>query len=596
MNLIEPSDIIKSARVRRFGGENAAKFIMLLARIDRINKIYKRNLDKSGLEFIDSLIEDFEIKFHISEEELAKIPKTGSFVTVSNHPFGGIDGLLLLSIIKKIRPDYKIHTNFLLEKFKPIEEFFLPKNPFDSKLSDMTRDEGRELALNHLKEGNSLGIFPAGEISSYNSEGNIISDQQWKKSALRFIKDADIPIIPIYFQGANSRAYHLLGLVHPLLKTVKLPSEFLNKKNKLINIRIGNPITPREQRKIKDLSRFGRFLRAKTYAMGSSLEVSNIFSHEIFPEHQAEEIIPPVDKNLILDEVNNLRADHLLFTSENYEVISAPTLQMPNLMREIGRLREITFREVGEGTNRSMDVDEFDLYYHQLFIWDKEENTIVGAYRIGKGKEILDKFGIKGFYIQSLFKLKNSLTPILAQSIELGRSFIVQDYQRKPLPLFLLWKGILFFLIKNPEYKYMMGPVSISNRFSNLSKSLIVNFIETHYFDNEIAKSITPRTKFKVKDSDQIEPNDLFDHTSDINDLDKLIKDIEQQGYRMPVLLKKYIKLNGKIIGFNLDPKFNDALDGLLILDINDVPYDTIASLSKELQDDSLLERFEPLP
>jgi len=592
MNLIEPNDIIKSDRLRKLGGENAAKFLMLLTRIDKINKIYNKHLDKTGLEFVEALIEDFEIKFQFNEEDLARIPKKGAFITVSNHPFGGIDGLLLLMMIKKVRPDFKIFSTHLLERFKPIDEYFIAKSPFDSKMPDEQREKALQQAYEHLEEGGCVGLFPSGAISSYNSESNIIFDQEWKKSALRFIKNAKKPVVPIYFQGANSRAYHLLGLVHPLLKTVKLPSEFLNKKNKLINIRVGYPIIPREQKQITDLDRFGRFLRAKTYALGTSLEVSSIFSHDIVPSQKVEEIMPAIDHDVIVKEVNKLRGDNLLFTSENYEIICAPTFEMPNIIKEIGRLREITFREVGEGTNRSYDLDEFDLYYHQLFIWDKDEDAIVGAYRIGKGEEIIESYGKKGFYIQSLFKIKNQFTPILKQSIELGRSFIVKEYQRKPLPLFLLWKGILYFLIKNPEYRYMIGPVSISSRFSSFSKGVIVKFIETYYNNNELAKCITPRTRFKIKDVESVETNFLYQHTDDINDLDKIIKDIEQHGYRMPVLLKKYIKLNGKIIGFNLDPKFNDALDGLLILDLYDVPYETIASLSKELEDESLLERF----
>jgi len=215
----------------------------------------------------------------------------------------------------------------------------------------------------------------------------------------------------------------------------------------------------------------------------------------------------------------------------------------------------------------------------------------VGAYRVGKGKEVLDRYGKKGFYIQSLFKIDNGFIPILAQSIELGRSFIVKEYQKKPLPLFLLWKGILYFLIKNPEYRYLIGPVSISSHFSNYSKGVIINFMKANYYDNEFARFITPRNNFRVA----VSMNDtevLFEKNNDINKLDKFIQEIEPEDFRMPILLKKYIKLNGKIIGFNVDPKFNHALDGLLILDLFQVPMETITSLSKEINDKSLLERF----
>jgi putative hemolysin len=264
---------------------------------------------------------------------------------------------------------------------------------------------------------------------------------------------------------------------------------------------------------------------------------------------------------------------------------------MPSIMTELGRLREETFRDVGEGTNRSIDIDEFDLYYWQLFIWDEEEKRIVGAYRAGKGKEILDRYGVKGFYINSLFKIDEKFSYILEQSIELGRSFIVKEYQRKPLPLFLLWKGILYFLIKNPEYRYLIGPVSISNRFSSYSKGLIISFMKSNYYDQDFARFIKPRNMFRVPINKE-DYDIIFNNCTDLSRLDNFIKDIEPEEFRMPVLLKKYVKLNGKIISFNVDPKFNDALDGLLILDLFQVPIDTITSLSKEINDKSLLERF----
>ena len=256
---------------------------------------------------------------------------------------------------------------------------------------------------------------------------------------------------------------------------------------------------------------------------------------------------------------------------------------MPVTLNEIGRLREITFREVGEGTNNSIDVDEYDLYYHQLIIWDKENKRIVGAYRLGKGKEIIEQYGIKGFYIESLFKIKKGFEYVLNESIELGRSFIVKEYQREPMALFLLWKGILYFLLKNPDYRYLIGPVS--NKYSTLSKVLIVEFIKANFFNNELARYIEPRTRFKVLFNQDIDKEVMLEYTeSDIKKFDKFIKEVEPY-YTMPVLLKKYLQQNAKIIGFNVDPAFNNCLDGLIILDLFDVPMETIESLTKEFED-----------
>jgi putative hemolysin len=260
-------------------------------------------------------------------------------------------------------------------------------------------------------------------------------------------------------------------------------------------------------------------------------------------------------------------------------------------MNELGRLREITFRAVGEGTNHSVDLDEYDLYYNQLFVWDNVAKRIVGAYRVGKGKEILRRYGIKGFYLQSLFRMNRKFISTLNQSLELGRSFIVEDYQRRPMPLFLLWKGILYFMLKHTEYRYLIGPVSISNNFSQFSRGLIMQYIREHHYDAKLGRYVKPRTRYNVPGYN-VDEEIILEVTGDLNQFDRFIKEVEPNDYTMPILLKRYLKLNGKIIGFNLDPKFNDALDGFLVLDLYDVPMETISSLSKEINDDSIMERF----
>jgi putative hemolysin len=591
MNLFEREDLRKATNLR-VGGGSISRLLMILLRLNKVNQLYSKIADKTGLDFLNSALDTLQVKFEINPEELKRIPKTGPFITISNHPYGGIDGMLSIKLIAEIRPDYKNLGNYLVKRVPQIQEYILPVDPFEGKNNKLNSIVGIKAAINHLKEGKPLGIFPSGEVSTYyDKEDQGAVDRQWQLSIIKFIRNAEVPVVPIYFQGTNSRLFHLLGLIHPSLRTAKLPSELLNKKNKVIKIRIGNPISVQDQNEYEDIERFGRFLRLKTYALGSSIEVSKFFNYNLIPAEKPEPIISPVKPETVECEVEKLMSSYLLFKSKNFSVICAPSVEMPNIMTELGRLREETFRDVGEGTNRSIDIDEFDLYYWQLFIWDDEEKRIVGAYRAGKGKEILDRYGVKGFYINSLFKIDEKFSPILEQSIELGRSFIVKEYQRKPLPLFLLWKGILYFLIKNPDYRYLIGPVSISNRFSSYSKGLIISFMKSNYYDQDFARYIKPRNMFRVPINKE-DYDIIFNNCSDISRLDNIIKDIEPEEFRMPVLLKKYVKLNGKIISFNVDPKFNDALDGLLILDLFQVPIDTITSLSKEINDKTLLERF----
>lgn len=536
-------------------------------------------------QYLEAMTRDLQIDFQVDPAELAKIPKDGAVLFISNHHFGGIDVLLFLKAISPIRPDIKLVSNSIPRQLENLSGFFLrPGRESNRKINPFRN------MFNHLKNQMALCVFPAGDSSSYKIDSRL-TDPKWKETYIKFIKNAGVTIIPTYFHGPNTNIFSILIPTHPLLRSIKLPIDLTARKNKTIYLRFGGAISVNEQNEFDDLEKFGRYIRAKIYALGSPLEIKKFFIPSLKREPKEEPIIEGQPKEKIVEEVLRIKEEYLLFKFENYSVICAPTFEMPTVLNEIGRLREITFRDVGEGTNRSIDIDEFDLYYHQLFIWDDEMNQIVGAYRVGKGKDILALYGIKGFYIQSLFRISPEFSPYLSQAIELGRSFIVKDYQRKPMPLFLLWKGILYFLIKNPEYRYLIGPVSISNRFSNFSKTLIIKFLKKNHFNYDMAKYIGSRKEFKVLpkyDTDIV----LEKTQNDINKLDKIIADVEITNYRMPVLLKKYLKLNAKLIGFNIDPLFNNALDGLIILDLYEVPMSTIQSLSKEINDASLLDRF----
>lgn len=592
MNLIDESDLLKaSGSLNRFGGSLAAKMVMYIMRLNKINKLYSNVYSDDANAFLDRLIEALGVNIEINDEDLQKIPREGAFITVSNHPFGGLDGIILIKLLSKIRPDYKVMANFLLKKIVPIKDYFLGVNPFENRKS-ISSAGGIKEALRQIADGKPLGLFPAGEVSAYQTDSNSIEDREWGVSVLKLIKKAHVPVIPIYFQGSNSMLFQLLGLIHPMLRTIKLPSELLNKKNKAVRLRIGNPITVEVQDSFTDMVQYGKFLRARTYLLGSSLELKKFFPKSQKAESTVEPVAEAVDTAVMKHEIEGIADDYLLFHLKNYSVYCAPSIRVPNILNEIGRLRELTFRAVGEGTNRSIDLDEFDLYYFHLFIWDNDADRIVGAYRVGKGKEIIDRYGLKGFYVHTLFKIQKPMLPVLYESIELGRSFIVEEYQRKPLPLFLLWKGILYFLIKNPEYRYLVGPVTISGKYTEVSKELIMKFIIRNHYNKELARYITPRSKYRVETNDPDVEVMLDASRDNMTTLDKMIGDIEPSNDKLPILLKKYISLNARIVGFNIDPKFNMCLDGLLILDLFDVPMHTIESLSKEINDETIMSRF----
>ena len=574
-------------------GTIIAETLLRIFKYKRLNRVYTEHHDKDPVLLINSLLDELELKYELPEQDLKNIPAEGGFITISNHPYRGIDSMFLFKLIYEKRKDFKIMASYLLKNIEPLRDIILPVNTNETKEDKQSSFSGIKESLNYVNNNHCLGMFPAGEISAHFEVSKIILDNVWQTPALKFIKKLNVPVVPVYFHGTNSRLLHIFRKINPLMKLIPLPDEIVNKKNKTVKIRIGTPITVKEQNEFKDIAQFGRYLRARTYLLGSRLEPRKFFSaNPAKRKSNLEPIAAPVPADVLTEEFNRIRTDYELFSANNFSVLCAPTWVIPELFNEIGRLREITFREVGEGTNKSADIDEFDLYYYHLFVWDTEQNRLVGAYRIGKGKEIANIYGASGFYISSLFKIRREFLPVLKESLELGRSFIVKDYQKKAMPLFLLWKGIMFFLLRNQEYRYLIGPVSISNDFSKFSRSLIVEFIRTYFTDEEKARFIEPRKKFVVKDDKAVDRKIFIDVAErDINKIERIIMDIEP-GYRIPVLLRKYLELNGKIIGFNIDPKFNDCLDGLIIVDVYDAPPEFIKGLSRELKDESILERF----
>ena len=302
-------------------------------------------------------------------------------------------------------------------------------------------------------------------------------------------------------------------------------------------------------------------------------------------ENIVQNIIDETPKEDILKDISKLRGtDRMLFTNGNYEIYFTPYDEIPSVMREIGRQRELTFRAVGEGSNLPFDLDEYDQHYHHLFLWDNSAEKLAGAYRMALGRDVMKKFGIKGFYTSSLFEFEQDIHPFFKKVIEMGRAYISEEYQQKPLPLFLLWRGIVHVCLRNPDHKFLMGGVSISNKFSEFSKSLMIEFMRSNYYDSAVAQYITPKNDFKVKLRDRDKLLFLNEMNADLNKLDKFIDDLEPE-LRMPVLIKKYIKQNAKVIAFNVDPNFNDAIDGLMYIRISDLPESTIKPVLEEMSE-----------
>ena len=590
MGLVTAKEVAKAINTDKYGflGTFSGWLLMKVLKISTMNKIYDRNKHLKGVEFLNAILDEFQIKFEIPEEDFKRLPK-GAYITISNHPLGGIDGILLLKLMLEQEPNFKIIANFLLHRIDPMKPYIMPVNPFENHKDAKSSVIGIKETLRHLSDGKPLGMFPAGEVSTYR-DGKLVVDREWEEGAIKVIRKAQVPVVPIYFHAKNSWLFYFLSKISDTLRTAKLPSELLTQKNRVIKVRIGKPISVAEQNEHTSIDDYSEFLRRKTYMLANPFEKETPFlptANLKLPKSpkNPKEIVIGASQEKMIKEINFLREnDCRLLESKNYEVFFAKAKEMPNILHEIGRLREITFRAVGEGTNESIDIDSYDKYYRHMFLWDGETQKIAGAYRMGLGSEIYPKYGMDGFYLTSLFRFEPELFDMMHKSIEMGRAFIVKEYQQKPMPLFLLWKGIIHITLRYPEHKFLLGGVSISNQFSNFSKSLMIEFMKSNFYDPYIAQYIHPKKAFKVKLKDA-DKDFIFDEAeADLNKFDKLIDELEPGALRLPVLIKKYIKQNARVVAFNVDPLFNNAIDGLMYIRISDIPDSTVKPVMEEFQ------------
>lgn len=589
MGLVTAKELAKAIDIDRYGfvGTFISWFLMKVTRISSINTYYDKIKHLEPAAYADAILEHYQIDFEIPEGDFRRLPKDGAYITVSNHPLGAIDGILLFRLLFGQRPDYKIMANFLLQRMAPIEPHIIPVNPFEDRKDVRSSIAGFKNALQHLRNGHPLGIFPAGEVSTIR-DGKLIVDRPWETAALKLMRKADVPIVPIYFHAKNSKLFYRLARLNDIFRTAQIPSEIYSQRNRPIKVRIGQPISVKSQKELTSLEDFGEVLRKKTYILSNAYEKERLIDQiptTLKIPKTPKKIASAIRTEVIQGEIEKLREkDCRLLESKNYEVFLALEKDMPFILKEIGRQREVTFREIGEGTNNAIDLDIFDTYYHHLFLWDNHKKAIVGAYRMGMGSEIFDKHGIDGFYLQDLFRVEPELYGMMRQSIEMGRAYIVKEYQQKPMPLFLLWKGIVHTTLRHPEHKFLIGGVSISNQFSNFSKSLMIEFMKSHYWDPYVAQYIRPKKEFKVKLKDA-DKEFVFDETqADLNKFDRLINEVEPGNLRLPVLIKKYIKQNAKVIAFNVDPLFNNSVDGLMYIKIADLPESTVKPVMEEFQ------------
>jgi putative hemolysin len=549
-----------------------------LLSLDIINALYATYCKKVGnyqeqRQIFQLCLDILKIHPEINPADVKKIPAKGSLVVVCNHPFGGLEGVVLGCILLQVRPDLKIMGNYLLKRIAGIGDSIIAVDPFQGKNAARVNVRGLKEALNHVRSGGVLQVFPAGEVASFNLVKRRVVDPPWSPHVAGIIRRTRASVLPVYFPGNNSLLFQLLGMVHPLLRTAMLPRELVNKQDSRITACIGKPIPWKKLQRFETDKALIEFLRFNTFFLKNRQDARNRKLKLVVPRVKTDfrvqmPIVPATAPSLLERDVHSLPARQRLVENGDLAVYIAESSQLPNMINEIGRLREITFREVQEGTGKSIDLDEFDAHYFHLFLWNHRQRELVGAYRLGLTDEILRRYGPRGLYTNQLFRFKSELLSRLTHSIEFGRSFIRVEYQRKFNSLTMIWRGIGEFVSRNPQYNILFGPVSISKDYQRLSRNLIIRFLKTNRFDFLLSRLVSPRKPYRSRRIRGISQHILQTSFSDIDDISLLISEIEKDGKGIPILLRHYLKLNGQLISFNVDKAFSGVVDGLLMVDL----------------------------
>ena len=484
--------------------------------------------------------------------------------------------MVLGALLEKVRPDVRIMANSVLGQFPRIAERLIMVDPFGGVSATRSNRHGLRESLQWLKNEGLLVVFPAGEVASFDIRRRSVADPPWNRSIARLITLAKAPVVPMFLEGHNGLGFQMAGMIHPRIRTALLPRELLNKTGKTLTVRAGNSVSFKKIESFdSDIERI-EYLRRKTYVLANYQESKPALPFLLIPGRLASQspktdpqpLVQPTDTNLMESELVALPPEAMLDEQGDTAVYLAESNRIPNIVREIGRLRELTFRETGEGSGKSIDLDEFDTYYLHLFLWNRTAREVIGAYRLGQSDLILRNFGEKGFYTSTLFAFHRGFLERINPALEMGRSFVRREYQRSYAPLLLLWRGIGAYVRSNPRYKILFGPVSISNEYHPNSRQLIVHFLKEYCRAEDLARFVRARSPLRTRPIQGWDTDVANGVAWDIEDLSAFIADIETDPKGVPVLLKQYLRLGGKLLGFNVDPNFSNALDGLIVVDL----------------------------
>lgn len=523
-----------------------------------------------GGQFARRLLELLDIRFSLEDADLRRFPATGPALVVANHPYGIVEGLILMALLDRVRPDYKLVANSMLAGVAEVREQTILVNPFDAPEAGAQNRAPLRQCLKWLAAGSLLVLFPAGEVAHLDWRERTVTDPPWKPTAARLLRRSLCPAVPVFFDGSNSVPFHVAGAVHPGLRTLGLAREFHKLRGRTVRLRVGHPIPHASIAGAGTPELATAYLRSRTFLLANR-------SASAAPAAAGARRAPacplalPQPERLLADEVAALPPECELAGNAEFAVYLASARAIPRLLGEIGRAREVAFRAAGEGTGERADLDRFDTYYQHLFLWSKPDRRLAGAYRLAITTDVLPRLGAGGLYTSTLFRFKPGFFERLGPAVELGRSFVVAGYQKNYSALLLLWKGITRVAGRRPDAPVLFGAVSISREYGAASRGLMATYLagrESH----SLARLVQPRRRFRHPLLRNPQIRRLAALSSGIEDLSTSVADIENDGKGVPVLIRQYLKAGGKLLGFNVDPDFSDTLDALIVADLRTAP------------------------
>lgn len=530
----------------------------------------------SAQAWFGTVLDELKARYEVRLPESLTFPE-GPLVIVANHPFGLLEPVVLGDFVARHRPDLRFMTNALLSGLEEMRPWMLPVDPFHGENSAQRNLAPMKSALRLLKGGGALVVFPSGKVAHY-QPGKGVIEGSWSAHVGALVRRTGAAVLPVYFKGRNSVLFHTMGMVHPMLRTGLLLRELFERSRKPVEMTVGRPIPFARLAKFESDEAMTKYLRLHTLILGQGKKLGeNRHGESLVADGKAPLRLPVLlavhgHEAGCAREVRALEAAGKCLVAQGaLAVYVASAQEIPRLLREIGHWREVTFRQVGEGTGAALDLDRFDRDYLHLFLWDHRQQCVAGAYRIGRCDELLRKHGAKGLYTSTLFRFEKVFVEGLDDALEMGRSFIAPAYQRHLAALPLLWKGICAWVSRHPHYRRLFGPVSISQEYQQLSKKLMVEFLQGTRRHPELARMVRPRQPFHHGCDRKVLREFVSAELHDVDEFSALIANLEADGKGLPVLLKHYLRLNGSLLSFNVDPKFSSCLDGLIHVDLTQV-------------------------